>query len=171
MSKGEERGKLGQRLLKGTMTLVLAGLLSRILGAVYRIILPRIMGAEGVGLYHMAYHMYSLTLFLVTPGLPLAMSRLIAAAISREDWSKVRCVVQMGLFLLLILGTGGSSAFLGCGLYCPPFVPGPRVAYPLMVIAPALFFVGVISFFRGFFQGCNQMFPTASSQVLDRRSD
>jgi stage V sporulation protein B len=37
-----------------------------------------------------------------------------------------------------------------------------------MAIAPALFFVAIISAFRGYFQGMRQMMPTAVSQIIEQ---
>ena len=40
---------------KGALILSLAGIISKVLGAVYRIPFARLVGDEGVGLYQMAY--------------------------------------------------------------------------------------------------------------------
>ena len=44
--------------LRGALVLSVAGALSKILGAIYRIPLARLLGGEGMGLYQMAYPIY-----------------------------------------------------------------------------------------------------------------
>jgi stage V sporulation protein B len=57
-------------VLKGTALLTGAGLVVKLLGAAYRIPLSRLIGAEGIGLYQMAYPIYLIFLSLSTAGLP-----------------------------------------------------------------------------------------------------
>lgn len=44
-----------QTFIQGTMILLAAGIINRILGFIPRIVLPRVIGAEGVGLYQQGY--------------------------------------------------------------------------------------------------------------------
>ncbi len=155
--------------LRGTLMLALAGFISRGVGAIYRILLPRFIGAEGVGLFHMAYYVYALALFLMMPGIPLAMSRLIARAESRGLSGDLKKILQAAFLILLIMGVILAFAvYLGADKIARVFFNDPRVAFPLMAVAPALFFVSLIAFFRGYFQGMNTMIPTALSQVVEQ---
>ena len=64
--------------LKGALVLSIAGALSKIMGAIYRIPLARLLGGEGMGLYQMAYPIYTTILALATAGVPVAISVLVA---------------------------------------------------------------------------------------------
>ena len=49
------RGLRKQTFIQGAMILLAAGLLNRVLGFVPRIVLPRMIGAEGVGLIQLVF--------------------------------------------------------------------------------------------------------------------
>lgn len=156
-------------LVRGTLILAGASFFSRLMGSTYRILLPRIMGDEGVGLYHMAYYLYALALFFITPGIPLAISRLIAKAKSEGDEKGIKRLFFLSFCLLLGLGSLASLLlFFGADILAEQLFHDPRVAFPLQAIAPAVFFVSLMALFRGFFQGMNTMLPTALSQIFEQ---
>ena len=68
----------GQSFLKGAFILSLAGITVKLMGALYRIPLARLIGGEGMGLYQMAYPVYTMILALSTAGIPVAISILVA---------------------------------------------------------------------------------------------
>ena len=63
------------KFLKGTMILMVAGLLTRLLGFINRIVIARMIGEEGVGLYMMAFPTLILAVTLTQMGLPVAISK------------------------------------------------------------------------------------------------
>jgi stage V sporulation protein B len=69
-----------QSFLNGAIILLAAGMTSRILGFVPRIMLPRIIGAEGVGLYQMGYPFLIMLITVITGGIPLALAKMVAEA-------------------------------------------------------------------------------------------
>ena len=64
--------------LSGALILSIGALLSKIFSAVYRILLTRILGGEGIGLYQLIFPLYSLCVVLATAGLPIAISKVVA---------------------------------------------------------------------------------------------
>ena len=62
------------KFLRGAMILTLAGLMVKIIGSVNRILLSRLLGGEGIGLYQMAYPVYLLMLSVSSAGIPIAIS-------------------------------------------------------------------------------------------------
>lgn len=152
-----------------TFILTTAGILVRIIGAIYRIILPRLMGAEGVGLYQMAYPVYSLLLVFAIPGFPLAISKQVAEGDIHKERGEVGKIMLGGLLVLFFSGLL-LTAFL---ILLSPFIAtrilgDDRSFYPLFFLAPSLLFFFLMSAFRGFFQGLENMFPTALSLVVEQ---
>lgn len=80
----------GQSFLRGAMVLSIAGAISKVLGAVYRIPLARLLGGEGMGLYQMAYPIYTTILALATAGVPVAISVLV----SRKKQLDIRVIAK-----------------------------------------------------------------------------
>ncbi|HOB87371.1 MAG TPA: polysaccharide biosynthesis protein [Bacillota bacterium] len=155
--------------IKGAAILALAGVTVRFIGAVMRIVLAALMGDEGIGLYQMAYPIYSTLLAISTAGIPVAISKLVAENIALRDYREARRVFRIstailtlsGLVIAIILAAGANFTAV-------VIVKEPRAVYPLLAIAPAIFFVTIMSAIRGFFQGQQRMGPTALSQFVEQ---
>ncbi|NPV92631.1 MAG: polysaccharide biosynthesis protein [Firmicutes bacterium] len=158
-----------QSFLHGALVLTLAGLISKVLGVLYRIPFARFIGAEGIGLYQMAYPIYSLVLALSTAGVPVAISMLVAEKRARGDHAGANRVFWLALVLLSFTGLLMTWILVrSAGYLAVRVLHDPRAYYPLLVISPAIFLGAVMSVFRGFFQGRQVMGPTARSQVLEQ---
>ncbi|NPV71087.1 MAG: polysaccharide biosynthesis protein [Firmicutes bacterium] len=149
--------------------LALAGVVSKLLGALYRIPLYPLLGAEGMGLFQMAYPIYALILVLSTTGINIAVSKLVAERVARGDGRGVWSVFRTSLILLAALGLFFSAAlFTGAGYIATTVTRDPRAYLSIAAIAPAILFVAVMSAYRGLFQGMQMMTPTAVSQIVEQ---
>ncbi len=156
-------------ILKGTVLLAFAGFVVKIMGAVYRIILARLIGVEGIGLYQMAYPIYLVFLSLSTAGIPIALSKLIAEKEIQQDRAGVKIIFQAALILLVILGTGCSLAMgLSARWLSESVVSDPRAVFAIWALSPAIFFMSLLAVFRGYFQGRREMGLSAVSQIIEQ---
>ncbi|MEB3102030.1 stage V sporulation protein B [Ferviditalea candida] len=157
-----------QSFIHGAMILLAAGIINRMLGFVPRIVLPRIIGAEGVGLYQMGYPLLIVLLTLITGGIPLAVAKLVAEAESRKDEQRIRVVlsaallISTGLSFLFFVGILLSGEWIATHLFTDR-----RVHYTFIAMSPILILVALSSVYRGYFQGRHNMIPTASSQIAE----
>lgn len=156
--------------LKGALILTAAGVLVKLIGSVNRILLSRLLGGEGIGLYQMAYPMYLLALSISSAGIPVAISIIVAERIALADFRGAKRVFTISLRVLTL--TGILFTFLlywGAGwLVKYQLIRDSRAYYALVALAPAIFFVTVLSSYRGYFQGLQRMVPTAVSQVAEQ---
>lgn len=156
------------KFLKGAAILGAAGILIKILGAIYRIPITNIITSEGMGYYQTAYPLYTLLLALSTSGVPVAISKLVSEKRALGDPRgayKVFKVALVGLFIGGIL----TSVVVAVGAKSIVEMMGnPNAYYALIALAPATFFVPIMSAFRGFFQGRQSMVPTAVSQTVEQ---
>ncbi|MCM0758760.1 MULTISPECIES: polysaccharide biosynthesis protein [Sporomusa] len=156
--------------LKGAFILTVAGIIVKIIGSVNRILLSRLLGGEGIGLYQMAYPIYLLALSVSSAGIPVAISIIVAEKIALSDYRGANRVFRISLGVLA--ATGLIFTFLlyfGAGwLIEHHFVRDPRAYYAIAALAPAIFFVTVLSSYRGYFQGLQMMTPTAVSQIFEQ---
>ncbi len=156
-------------VFRGAVILTFAGVLSKIIGALYRIPLFRMIGAEGMGIYQMAYPIYVLLLTVSSAGIPVAISKLIAERVVARDSTGTRNILLVGLLLMVVVGIGctlilyASAEFLARDV-----LKDPRAYYSVVAIAPAVALVGLMSVLRGYFQGFQTMYPTAFSQVIEQ---
>lgn len=156
--------------IKGAMILTVAGFVVKIIGSVNRILLSRLLGGEGTGLYQMAYPIYLLALSISSAGIPVAISIIVAEKLARRDYRGARHVFHLSLSILA--ATGALFTFLlyfGAGwLVEHQFIRDPRAYYAIAALAPAIFFVTILSSYRGYFQGMQMMTPTAVSQIVEQ---
>lgn len=153
--------------MKGAVILGAAGVLVKILGAFFRIPLANIIGDTGMAYYQTAYPVYVLLLAVSTAGIPTAIARLVSERTAegnhREAWRIFRLsfglLAGIGIVTCLILVIGA------------PFFAGfssPHAVYALRAISPALLVISIMAAFRGYFQGLQDMTPTAVSQVVEQ---
>lgn len=153
---------------KGAAILSIAGILVKILGAIYRIPLTNIIGDEGMGYYQTAYPFYQLLLTLSTSGFPVAVAKLVSEKRALGDYRSAYKVFKVA-FLGLLIGGVLSSLFIFLGAEkIVESVGNSKAYYSLIALVPALFFVPIMSSFRGFFQGQKTMVPTAISQIAEQ---
>ncbi|AGA58614.1 stage V sporulation protein B [Thermobacillus composti KWC4] len=157
-----------QTFIQGAMILLAAGIINRILGFIPRIALPRIIGAEGVGLYQLGYPFMSVLVTIVTGGIPLAVAKWVAEARSIGDIHGERKIFRTAMTLAIVL----STLLAGLAALAAPWVTtrvltDPRVYTIFMWMLPVLPITAVSAVFRGYFQGCHNMMPTAVSTVAE----
>lgn len=162
-------GEKRRSFIEGAAILTAAGMLAKAMGFVYRIFLTRIIGTEGIGLYQVAYPVYTTLLVVSRSGIPIALAKLISDKISRGERKAAFQIFRVSRQLSFSLGLFFSILMI---LLAKPltiiFKWGPDAFYPVVAIAPAIFFVSIMATYRGFFQGLQDMVPTALSQVVEQ---
>lgn len=156
-----------QTFLHGAALLALATAAVKLIGAFYKIPLKMIVGDQGFGYFSSAYDIYSLLLIISTAGLPVAMSRMISQASTLGDYNQVRRVYKTSRYIFLGLGLLSTLLMLVFADQFAAFLQQENAAIAIRCLAPSAFFMGLISTFRGFFQGQGNMRPTSVSQVLE----
>ena len=159
----------GNKILKGTAILAVAGVLVKVLGAIFKIPLNALIGTEGLAYYSYAYPLYSLLLVIATAGLPVAISRLVSEKIALNDYTNAQRVFKISRWLMFGIGfVSFLICFFGAELMAEYVYKDPGAVLPIKAIAPALIFVPVMSSYRGYFQGRQNMNPTAISQFVEQ---
>jgi stage V sporulation protein B len=157
-----------QSLLKGTLILGIAGILAKSMGILFRWPLIMLIGDEGIGYYQMSYPLY--TFFIaVASGIPIAVSKMVSERNATGDKGGAVQVLRNALFLMIILG-GGFSAFLliFSRQLLELFKWHENSYYALVAISFAPLIISIMNSIRGFFQGMQNMYPTAISQVIEQ---
>lgn len=164
----ERRKKENNFMIHGVI-LSIAAVITKIIGAVYRIPLTNILGDEGNGLYGYAFNVYAIALLLSSFSLPLAVSKLMSARIARGQHKNAFRVFICSLIFSIVVGLFVSLLiFFGADFIADKIMRAPLSSYALRVLAPAIFIVSVMGVIRGYFQGLGNMIPTAISQVIEQ---
>jgi len=156
--------------LRGAFILTMAGIIVKIIGAANRILLSRLLGGEGIGLYQMAYPIYLLALSISSAGLPVAISIMVAEKNAIRDYIGAQRVFRISGIALTVTGLAFSALlYVSAGwLVDTGLVRDPRAYWALIALSPAIFVVTIVSALRGYFQGLQQMTPTAVSQIMEQ---
>lgn len=158
-----------QTFLRGTLLLIVAGLITKVLGFINRIVMYRVMGDEGVGLYMMAVPTLILAITLTRLGLPVAISKMVAEADAEGDRQKIKRILIVSLSVTTVLSIIFTTIMVMMApLLSNVFFTDHRTFYPLIAIAPVVSIVALSSVLRGYFQGLQNMRPSAYSQVIEQ---
>ena len=135
--------------LKGALILTIAGFIVKILGAAYRIPLALLIKDEGMGLYQMAYPIYLILLSISTAGLPTAISKMVSEDAALGKYKNAYRIFVVSLVVLALVGLVLTVVLIaGAELLSIRVYQNPKAYYSIVSIAPAIFFVSVMSCFR-----------------------
>jgi len=153
----------------GATILLGANLLNRILGFAYQYLIMNNIGGEAYGLFNMVFPIYMLALVITTAGIPLAIAKMVSEEISLGRTLNAQAIFRLALWLLSISGAIVSIILYFIGPHIAQRIfPDPRVINVFLICTPAIFIVSVSSVFRGYFQGLQNMVPTAISQICEQ---
>lgn len=157
-----------QTFIQGTMILLVAGIVNRLLGFIPRIMLPRVIGSEGVGLYQLGYPFFLVLVTIITGGIPLAVAKLVAEAESTGKPERATSILRTSL----VFTTAAGFLFTFLCLFGAPWVTryvltDPRVYHTFIAMSPMIIIVSISSVYRGYFQGKQDMIPSAISSILE----
>lgn len=154
--------------IKGAVILAIAGLLSKFIGALFRIPLTNLIGSIGMSYYQMAYPIYSVLLIISSAGIPTAISKMVAEYIALRNYQDAHRVFRISVKLMLIVGISAFIIFFAGSGLTAHIMGADEAVYAIRSIAPSLIFVTLLSAFRGYFQGMQYMTPTALSQIVEQ---
>ena len=155
--------------IKGAAILGIAGIIVKVLGAIFKIPLVSIIASTGMGYYSSAYPIYVMLLAIATSGFPIAISKMVAERRAKGNLKGANEIFYVILPLMVVIGIITSSGlFLSSDFLARNMLENPKAVYSLKALSLALFFVPIMSAYRGFFQGRNTMFPSAISQLMEQ---
>ncbi|MFC4804006.1 putative polysaccharide biosynthesis protein [Filifactor villosus] len=164
MSQSEQK-----TFVKGAAILGLAGILVKVLGAVFKIPLVSIITSTGMGYYSSAYPIYVMLLAVATSGFPIAISKMVAERRAKGNVKGANRIFRTILPFMAVLGLVTSlGLFLFSEFVAEKMLHNPKAVHSLRALSVALFFVPIMSSYRGFFQGRNNMLPSALSQIAEQ---
>jgi len=156
-----------QNYLSGAAILAITVAITKIIGLIYKYPILNILGDAGTTHFDVTYRVYNLLLTISTAGIPVAMSRLISAANATGRNVQVKRYFRVGLAAFSILGAVCSSLMIFFPEWIANLMGDPGAAPGIQVLGPGVFFVCIISVFRGYSQGFSNMLPTAISQIIE----
>ena len=159
--------KQSGRFLSGVAVLTLSTAIVKVIGLLYKIPMIKVLGEEGMGYFNSAYELYTFFYIIATAGLPVAISIMIAKSLENGRCENVKKIYNVVFAILFLLGLVGTVVlYYGAGFFGEA-IGNTNAVMCIAAIAPMVMFVCVSSAVRGFFQGHQNMMPTAISQIIE----
>ena len=158
------------KFIGGVAVLTVSTAVVKLIGFLYKIPLIRLVGMEGMGYYLAAYHIYTVLLMLSSAGLPSAVSILVSKNLAMGKRRNAERVFDTSCVAFSIVGAICSAVLYIFSDRIAEAIDIPNAAYCIRMIAPSIVFVSAGSAVKGYFQGKQNMMPTAMSYVIEAMS-
>ena len=156
-------------LIKGTIILTIAGILTRIIGFFYRIFLSNAMGAELLGIYQLIFPVYGICFTIYASGLQTSISRMVAAQAGRGNYKNVKRILHIGIMISVSLAFILSIlVYTNAKLIATSFLNEPRTESSLRILSYVFPFCGVTSCINGYYYGLRKTAIPATTQLLEQ---
>jgi len=157
-------------IIKGTLILTAAGLLTRVIGFIYRIYLSNALGAEQLGIYQLIFPVYGICHTLYASGIQTAISKLVAeTCCSNQKSTSARRILLCGVFLSGLLAVSCSVLlYLNADLVATVFLKEPACAASLRILSFVFPFCGITSCINGYSYGRSKSSLPAFTQVAEQ---
>ena len=163
-----ENAKKEPRMMTGVAILMLASLFEKILGVLFKRPLNDMLGDVGMGYFNSAYSIFSTFYTISLTGFPIAVSMMISRSRAKGRIVEVNKIYRTALAVFSSLGIIGSAVmFFGADLIANFIDSKNNSPLCIKAIAPILLIICISSSIKGFFQGHQNMIPTAVSEFLD----
>ena len=159
--------KYSNTLVKNASFLMVAALISKIIGMIYKSPLSSLLGRESFACFQFAQNVYFILLMIASFSIPQAVSKIMSERIAFKRYRDAQRVFKGALLYAVI--AGGIVALIcvfGASILVPDSVANARLA--LQMLAPTVFISGILGVFRGYFQAYRNMMPTSISQIVEQ---
>ena len=154
--------------LKGTISLSISVIITKILGVAFKVPLSYILGDEGMGYFNTAYAIYGLFYILCTAGVPKSLALVLAEHRNSKGTGKDEIsVVKSALLLFAKIGAIASLINITCAPAFANFVGNKNAMLSILAIAPSIFFVSLSGVLRGYLNSSERLTPIAVSQLIE----
>lgn len=149
--------------LKSVIILIIGGFFTKIISMFIKIVLARMIGTEGMGIYMLILPTFTLLMALAQLGFPVAISKLVAEE-RKNNKNLIFSIIPISMFLniLIIIILIFSSNYISTHL-----LHESRCYYGLLAIGFVLPFISISSILRGYFFGKQRMIPHVISNITE----
>ncbi len=157
-----------QSLLAGAGVLAIATIVVKLIGAVYKIPLNNLLGTEGYGYFTGAYAVYTPLYAISMAGLPVAVSKLVSQNMELGRVKDAKAIFKVSQKIFFLVGLVGTLVLMAIAVpYSVYSAKAPMNYISVLAVAPCVLFCCMMSSFRGYYEGLNNMTPTGVSQVIE----
>lgn len=157
-----------QGFFYSSVLLILSAVITKIIGAIFRIPLANMLGGAGMGYFSYAYGIFMPFYAVLMTGLPTASAKIIAENSALERFGNVKKIKNVTLGFFALTGLGFTVIMIVAAFpLCGGLTGNPAAIPAVIAMAPSVFFGCVTSVYRGYYEGLRNMYPTAVSQIIE----
>ena len=153
--------------IKGTIILMFANTISKILGAIFKIPITYVLKEEGMAIFNTAMSAYSMVLSFIISGFPFALMQMVSKNHALNHFYEIKKSVKITTVILFFTSLLASITLFFFSDFFAYSMKDPKASYAIKAISPALFFVALATIYKSYFQGLSNMIPTAISQITE----
>ena len=153
--------------LKGTISLSISVIITKILGVSFKIPLSYILGDEGMGYFNTAYAIYGFFYILCTAGVPKSLTLVLSENRANSGEKNDIQILRAGLKLFLLIGAFSSLLNIICAPFFSRIVGNSKACLSIILVAPAILFVSLGGVLRGFMSSNEKLSVIAISQLIE----
>jgi stage V sporulation protein B len=154
--------------VKNTIILFVSMVISKIVGAVFKIPLTNILGGIGMGYYSTAYSLYTPVFAMTAAAVPTVIIKAVADNIALRRFANAQKVLRTAVVIFGATGLIGTAAILALARpFSDTVAQSPQSVWGIIAIAPSVFLCCISSVYKGYYEGCCNMMPSAVSQVAE----
>lgn len=159
--------KQKNNLVRNASFLMIAAMISKIIGLLYKSPLSAIVGNMGMGYISLAQNAYMILLMIASFSIPQAVSKLISERVALRDYKNAQKIFRGAM--IYAAAVGGVVALI-CLFGARFIIPSnqPNAVLALQILSPTIFLSGILGVYRGYFQAFQNMLPTSVSQILEQ---
>ncbi len=157
-----------QSMTKGFAILSVSILFSKVLSIAYTPVLNKIIGDAAIGVYANTYQVFGFIFLVVNAGIPVAISKMVAQFSAINADREVKSTFKIARNLMIIISIILTLALMIFCRQIARLIGSEDSAIPIAIIAPSVFFASISYAYRAYFQGMNNMVPTAVSTFLEQ---
>lgn len=149
--------------IKSTLILIIGGFITKILGMIIKIVMTRLIGEEGIGIYSLISPTFMLLITFAQLGFPVAISKIVAEGKNNNKkivFGTITISIFINLFLIIFMLF--ASSFIANNL-----LHESRSYYGLLSMGLVLPFISISSILRGYFFGKQRMIPHVITNVVE----
>lgn len=156
--------------LKGTISLSISVIVTKILGVAFKVPLSYVVGDEGMGYFNTAYAIYGFFYILCTAGVPKSLTILLRGRSGESCEYDNRFILKCGLRLFTKIGLFATLLNIVCAPAFAKFIGNTNAVLSIILIAPSILFVSLGGVLRGYLNSYEKLIPIAVSQLLEGAS-
>ena len=153
--------------LKGTISLSISVIITKILGVSFKVPLSYVLGDEGMGYFNTAYAIYGLFYILCTAGVPKSLMLVLAENRAGKDIKNDYEVLNCGLKLFAKIGVFATLLNIICAPAFARLVGNDKACLSIIAVAPSIFFVSLCGILRGYLNSNEKLTVIAVSQMIE----